>query len=192
MSDRADRYRPRREKRPGASRALTVARFLLCLAQPLTFTVLFASMSACILPLAPEFQDPPAAQNYPPVITDADPAIGSVTMAKTFTLLVRDANLNDNLYVRWEADYPPLTPNTRSLNGSGTIYPHPTDVSPVEVAVPVDCTADNLATNISQHQVMAIIADRPFIAGMNLDQTEPGGFVVKATWLLNLECMTPP
>jgi hypothetical protein len=158
----------------------------------LPLLLMVTSISACIVPLAPEFQDPPAAQNYPPTVVSADPPLGSIVTQKSmFSLVLRDPNVNDDLFVRWEADFPPFNPNlTRGLNGSGTTIPHPTGgLQVVDTSVIVDCQANALATSIPQHQIMAIVADRPFLPGGDLDSSD--GNVLKASWTLNLECMPP-
>src|SRR5215471_15875644 len=83
--------------------------------------LLVPPMSACILPVAPEFQDPPASENFGPVITDSSPALGSVVTKvggaplPPFRVTITDPNLGDNLHVRWLADYPPRSNNTRTL-----------------------------------------------------------------------------
>ena len=46
-----------------------------------------------------------------------------------------------------------------------------------------------LVTSLKQHQVMVIIADRPFMTGSTDTVADQAGFVVKASWTLSLECM---
>jgi hypothetical protein len=160
-------------------------------------------MSACVLPIAPEFQDPPAAANVAPSFTDVVPPIGMIvdgtpTRVPVFTVSVTDMNLGDNLHVRFLADFPPFTANTRTLM-KDTEIAHRTDGRPIlqDVSETPNCTVDSLA-KIPQHQIMAIVADRPFDdspppAGMTADLTkllDPAGDGRKtiATWTLNLEC----
>jgi hypothetical protein len=164
---------------------------------------LVSVMSACVLPIAPEFQDPPAAANFSPVITDSVPPIGMIvdavpTRVPAFTVSVTDPNLGDNLHVRWLADFPPDTANTRDMVPDFEID-HRTDGRPIlmDSSVTPSCSAHNLA-KIPQHQIMAIVADRPFDdspppPGMAADLTkllDPDGQGKKviATWTLNLEC----
>ena len=181
------------------TRKVRVARMLLRSAVICSVSV----MSACVLPIAPEFQDPPAAANFSPVITDAVPLIGMIvdgTPARvpTFTVSVTDPNLGDDLHVRFLADFPPATANTRTLV-KDTLIAHSTNGKPLlqDVSATPSCTTDNLA-KIPQHQIMAIVADRPFDnspppAGMAPDLTklidpDRQGKKVIATWTLNLEC----
>jgi len=74
----------------------------------------------CVLPVGPEFQDPPAEIQQPPYFlsppggTDGSPFYEqTVTLSGTtpqqFVAVVADANLNDTLTVRWVANYPPAT-----------------------------------------------------------------------------------
>jgi hypothetical protein len=183
-------------------RLLRLARAMLGIARtskrPIAIALALFPMSACILPLAPEFQDPPAAQNYPPVIVDSDPPIGEVVTTTTFSVIVRELNLGDDLYVRWVADYPPYAADkTRTLNDPNTKVPHPVDMA-TDFDLPsvtVDCVLNELNPQITMHQIMVIVADRPFVstdaqpAGqIDLALVTPPGFAVKGSWTLNLGC----
>jgi hypothetical protein len=157
-----------------------------------TLALTSASMSACVLPIAPEFQDPPTAQNYAPIILDSDPPQGSAVMSATFTVVVTDPNVADDLYVRWIIDYPPDSANTRVLVSSLKIA-HSVDGRPLNqpVTVTIDCVLGGLA-KIAQHQVLVVVADRPFLPPQPpqnvLALVEDPGFAVQASWTLNLEC----
>jgi hypothetical protein len=165
----------------------------------LAVTALLLSLPcACVIPLAPDFQDPPAAQNFAPVITDSFPDNGAVvtaTMVPTmFRVTVSDPNLNDDLHVRWIADYPPFSANSRRLLDrdippSNAATPQSTDVS-----ITIDCLTSTLALGLTQHQIMVFIADRDFLPGDNqpLDRKltalpDTAGHA-EAHWILNLEC----
>jgi hypothetical protein len=157
-------------------------------------------MSACVLPIAPEFQDPPAAANYSPLILDSNPQIGSVVVAANpmmvppFTVFVSDPNVGDDLHVRWLADFPPFTMNTRDMVLDDH-FTHSSNGVPLNAMSEVtpSCSAHNLA-KIPQHQIMAVVADRPFDntqVGPNADLTklsDPNGRKVVATWTLTLGC----
>src|SRR5207302_72257 len=70
---------------------------------------LFA-MSGCVIPVAPQFDDPE--QNYPPYIVSSDPGEGSIFTPgatpddRDIAVTLADQNLNDHLFVRWIFDYP--------------------------------------------------------------------------------------
>jgi hypothetical protein len=164
-------------------------------------------MSACVLPIGPEFQDPPAAANFAPQILDSQPAIGSIvtvtgtaTAAPPFRVSVSDPNVGDDLHVRFLADFPPKTGNTRTLivdhvvthNADGTRLNEDVTVTP-------SCGTFNLA-NIALHQIMVIVADRPFLdkpaaPGLPVDLTklaDPEGLEVVASWTLEMDCQASP
>jgi hypothetical protein len=179
-------------------RLSSVARRMLCSAGiilPLLSTTL--PMSACVLPVAPEFQDPPTSANSPPFFITTDPEIGFVvTKAKaSFTVTVSDLNVEDDLSYRWIADYPPYTDNTRRLSDDGTIS-HSADGKTLQqdISVTPDCVSNMLAKT-PRHQIMVIVADRKF-EPLQATPTQPIDFArvptgagkVIATWTLELEC----
>jgi hypothetical protein len=180
-----------------ATRAGGVARMLLRLC-----SIGFVSvMSACVLPIAPEFQDPPAAANFSPIIVDSDPPLGEIvsatpTSSQKFTVTVSDPNLGDDLHVRFLADFPPNTTNTRDMVPDAQVT-HSSNGQPLnkDVSVTPSCTTHNLA-KIPEHQIMVIVADSPFDdgpapAGLPVDLTrllDPHGLKVIGTWILKLDC----
>jgi len=155
-----------------------------------------SQISACVLPIAPEFQDPPASANYAPRIINTIPpqgsiVTGSITGISPFTATVTDPNLGDSLYVRWLADYPPQGPNTRTLVPDTKMGNSPTGQ---DVAAAVSCTNVQLAP-ITEHQITVIVADRPFSTSPTDDKTalmDPVGFTVQANWILKLDCTVAP
>lgn len=151
--------------------------------------------SACVVPIGPQFQDPPAAQNFAPTITDSFPPNGEIVMTKNFRVTVSDPNLADFLHVRWIADYPPYGPNSRLL-AAPDLPNSATATTPLrqETSITVDCLSSNLSLGLMQHQIMVIIADRPFLTDDNLPQDrkltslpDDAGHV-EAHWTLQLEC----
>jgi hypothetical protein len=152
-------------------------------------------MSACIIPLGPDFQDPSASANYAPYFESAIPDFNSIVTPPqlTFTLTVTDPNLGDNLYVEWFADYPGA--NYRSVPAPLT-FPHSMNNQPLHqpVTATIDCIADHLApTNDGEHRIEVIVADRPFVDPVppetRLDLVQDPGFVVRGSWILEqLSC----
>jgi hypothetical protein len=155
------------------------------------------SMSACIIPLGPDFQDPSGAQNYPPYIISATPDFDSIVSTLMFSVTITDPNVGDNLHVRWVADYPSTTQDYRTLipdsvhehSANGELL-HATD------QFNLDCVADNLAmTSTGQHRIEAIVADRPYLTDPvdgKLDDVESGGYVTRATWIVQVACTSSP
>lgn len=152
-------------------------------------------MSACVLPIAPEFQDPPASQNYPPYFVSTEPEIGSVVNTPMFRVSVLDPNLGDTLHFRWLADYPLFTGNTRVLIRD-LESPPPTNGSLQfrESFVQPDCNLNTLA-KLPSHRIMVIVSDREFLNPMKEGSTEvdfgripSDGHKLVASWTLDMEC----
>lgn len=81
-----------------------------------TFLSIFSLLPACVLPVGPDFQDPPTVPNYPPYFVAVGPntPFFSSTVAisdsgTTFEVIVADPNAGDTLSVRWVSDYPIYT-----------------------------------------------------------------------------------
>jgi hypothetical protein len=159
-------------------------------------------MSACVLPIAPAFQDPAASVNYAPEILLPDPMLGSIVSgtpmkAPTFHVTVSDPNVGDTLYVRFLADYPPNTANTRNLTPPERTFAPTADGTRIvgDVDVTPSCSVFNLA-NIPIHQIMVVVADSPFLdalpePGQPVDLTklkDPSGLEVFGSWTLEMEC----
>ena len=183
---RAAEAHPRRGRR--ATRLPKLARSLLSLkVVPVVLLTLVSPMSACVVPVAPNFQDPLGEPNVPPYIANAMPAVGSFVPNNTgaFTVTVTDQNVGDPLSYRWVIDYPPFSiSNTRpqaiqtiplSANGTQQFNPE---------SLPSPCDLNPAA--ISIHQLEFILADRAFDTTDTkvLDALPPGsdGFVVRANW----------
>ncbi len=86
-------------------------------------------MSACIIPVAPNFQDPPSQPDSVPglQVTSQTPAPGTIytildssspSTTPTFYVTVSDPDPNVTLYYRWIFDYPPHTDVSRLATDS--------------------------------------------------------------------------
>jgi hypothetical protein len=156
---------------------------------------LMAFQSACVLPLAPEFEDPPAAQNFAPLIVDSFPVNGAVVSTPMFRVTVDDPNVADVLYVRWIADFPPFNDSSRRLGDDVKLPPPATGMFRPDVVLNVDCTLHALARTTTTHQIMVVVADRPFrppdqetSLDRKLTSLPIGAPRAEAHWTLNLEC----
>lgn len=155
-------------------------------------------MPACIIPIGPEFEDLP---NFPPVIVNADPPVGSVVTApidptalQAFRVTLLDRNLADTLYVRWLVDYPPINSNSRLLEESSTPAPS-SKVERDPVSLQPKCRF--LPLGITQHQVLLAVSDRDWLPFSDAPATLPytgvpaSANVTFAAWTLNIECKEP-
>jgi hypothetical protein len=173
---------------PHGRRLRQLARSLLSLKVGLVVLLtLVSSMSACVVPVAPNFQDPLGEPNVPPYIANAMPAVGSFVPNDTgaFAVTVTDQN-GDTLSYRWVIDYPPYSvSNTRpQAIGTVTVAANAGQQSnPLMLSSPCDL---NPAPTVAVHQLEFILADRDFDTAdpKVLDALLPGsvGFVVRANW----------
>ena len=184
---------------PVKARAFALARLLLNRLGIITSALTLASMSACVLPLAPEFQDPATSQNTPPIIRLSDPPLGEIvagmtTPTQSFSVTVTDQNGGDTLYVRWMADYPPYSSEVTRLLVDHTILPSP-DGTPLvtDDAIMVNCALSNLSPTVARHQVFVIVADRPFEDPATTTPNDYAlvpspGIPVTGTWIWEHQC----
>ena len=82
------------------------------------FILLASHLSACIIPIAPEWQDPLAAENVAPRFIESTPPFGSIDLtvppdgAASMLVVVTDPNVRDDLHVRLVADFPRWIPTS--------------------------------------------------------------------------------
>jgi hypothetical protein len=156
------------------------------------------STSACVIPLAPEFQDPE--DNYPPFVLSADPPEGTrispAEVDRPIKITLGDQNLSDTLFARWIYDYPVRDPAlTRfgqedEIARSGTVTRRTIQLEP-------SCLRHNIARGPLQHRLTLSVSDRPFLDPDKgetvsplapLDSPRDGAHRVRITWVLELEC----
>lgn len=151
--------------------------------------------TSCVVPVGPEFQDPE--DNYPPYVIESTPPVGATLSVvpgtpATVQAKVGDANVQDKLYARWIFDYPPVSADGAvSPPVLDIILPTGTDRGVLSLAP--DCTQHKLAANLNPHRLMLAVADRPFLAPSQApaapyDTVAPGGQVLRAVWVVNLDC----
>lgn len=157
---------------------------------------LVALLSACVIPIGPEFREPEP--NHPPALVSASPQAGeNAPGTSEFNILVSDANLGDTLHVRWFYDYPPFSRLlTRRAPGADEILPPPRDGNPVRAlrAFRPSCVAHNVAPGLPTHQLLLLVADRPFAPPAEASERYPyhavseGGALLAVSWTLALDC----
>jgi hypothetical protein len=184
--------RPARPSRGASTRGRRVsplARLLLRSARELCLLVLLP-MSACIIPVGPDFRDPDGVPNSPPFIISATPTQGSnVPEGTLFTVTASDNDVGDHLYFRWVMDFPPLVPSTRfqadeiqpAADGTRAIQPK---------SFTFECF--NM-TSPSPHRVMVIVSDRPFLS----NSANPGAVPANVhpaivSWVWEADCPRLP
>jgi len=148
---------------------------------------------ACVVPVAPQFEDPGG--NYSPFVVSSTPAAGAVlpSAGGTIEVTLGDPNLEDILGVLWLIDYPPYDFTSRiglplfKRPPSGTVNRQIIRFAP-------SCSDNHIASGLASHRVTLSVADRPFLpadqapADLPLDSVTDGGFVVRTTWIVDLEC----
>lgn len=153
-------YLPMREpaQGPGCPRFGGLVRVLLAW----TIRTAVVLSTGCLLPLAPDFQDPPKAPNYPPSFQVVKPfAETSVTAGSdSFHVDVEEPNPQDTLYVRWVADYPPYTAGkTKQLGSDVILLPGQDRAADYMLPTPAPCSAFSAG---AEHRLVTIVSDRPF------------------------------
>ncbi len=157
----------------------------------LVLWTLFAA-SACIIPLAPEFEAPEA--NLSPYIVSAEPRVAAeVGENEEIVVVLADPNLGDELHLRWVFNYPPFVSATSRLFEGG-VLPAPLGGNPIRsrvARVQPECFRD-LLPNVPYHRAMLVVSDRPFLPAVDslhpFDHVPPDALVVRASWVVRKEC----
>lgn len=151
-------------KAAGSQGVASVARRLLALA-PMAFA------GACILPPPLEIGTEDAGVSSPPVVeqvlpddfaTPGPPIKLQPDQPRTMTLVVRDADLEDTVFVRFFVDYNRPDPGNFKASCSA---PPPLEGGPLRN---VDCETQTLCDGIApdndiEHFLEAVVADRTFL-----------------------------
>jgi len=164
-------------------------------------------MSACIIPVAPNFQDPPSISDSGPFLSSFSPgAFGElvtvpVPQGTQFSANVTDLNVKATLSIRWVMDYPPASDATHLVEQSPITpradgLPQPITTPPPGQPGVVNC--DWVIQRLtSTHQLELIVADSEFAdsstAGLPPDRKfdtpkDPNGHVVHALWPIDISC----
>jgi hypothetical protein len=179
----------RRARSSSLARLLLHLLELLQLDRKLLLLLAASFMPACIIPIGPDWQDPPGEENVAPQVRDATPFFGtelivSGTEAK-FSIDVTDAN-GDGIFLRWfagQADQPfvrRLTPDSPPL--PKTVNKN--EVRPIQESF--DCL--DFMYLPARLNILAVVADRDFVASPIT--VEEGGKVTFASWTMNFPCPT--
>jgi hypothetical protein len=178
---------PTDARSPRGARPTCLARLLLSMLREAPVVSLLLASSACVIPVVPEFTDPPAAKNLPPIVLSTNPQNGTIVFGTTnFSVRLTDPNPGDNIHVQWVADLQP--------NSSGRTFDTEQFLARVDgtdqLAQPsakVGCGSNFLDRQISLHSIHMLAGDDEF------DPTDPkklknGHAPVEVAWTLNLPC----
>ncbi len=161
-------------------------------------------MSACIIPVAPNFQDPPSVPTSgPPSLSGFSPknfgelVTVPVPAGQLFSANVTDLDPKATLRIRWIVDYPPYSDATKLVEQS--------PISPgadgqtinqlITTGTPVDCSWINQPLT-SSHQLELVVADSDFLDSSNpnlpadrkLDSARDPNGVAYAFWPIVISC----
>jgi hypothetical protein len=153
-------------------------------------------MSACVLPVGPQFDDPE--ENFPPFVVSSDPGVGEIFTpgqdeagARVITVTLGDHNRGDFLSLRWLLDYPSTDPGGSQLLMVAELPPSGRPDRSPDKFVPF-CPRPGTGTNT--HRLVLSVSDRKFLdqgAGENVspdaprDSYRPGANRIRAVWILN-------
>jgi hypothetical protein len=162
---------------------------------PLTTALALAALaSGCVIPLAPQFDDPEA--NYPPYVITSTPTVGEIFTPgmtddnRQITVTLSDQNLHDNLYVRFLVDYP----------GTDTSNSHlflQFELAPTGVAARDSVRFRPVCERLGgagYHRLLMAVSDRPYqdaFLGQAVDPEAPLDTVpddanrIRVSWYLN-------
>jgi hypothetical protein len=181
-------------ERPSALRTRHISLVLLA---GLTVT------SACVVPVAPQFDDPEP--NFPPFVVSSDPGVGEIITYtadapnRAIMVIVGDNNLGDSLFVRWLIDYPSTDPDNMRKALEARFLPSTAVIrSPPLKFLPNCNIIPRSAAN--PHRLVLSISDRPFLDKENgdmvsndspFDSVPDGANRTRVVWLLHMDCPGP-
>ena len=153
---------------------------------------LLSSMPACIIPVAPDFQDPVSSPEVAPWIHDPVPVFNSSVSVDpkhpgVITVQVTDPNIGDQLYQRWIVNFPETNPTLQTVTVLDSTISRgdlPTGVAETTV----HC-GDSWTLNPAEQQIELIVADGPFADTSQHDEVgDPSTERAYASWNLFFQC----
>ena len=161
-------------------------------------------MSACIIPVAPNFQDPPSVPGAGPFLSGFTPgSFGEhvtvpVPDGRQFSANVIDQDINPTLYVRWAVDYPPLVDGVTYWEPGPMIKPS-SPGQPISTTTITQLITCRWITQplTSTHQLELIVSDGAFAdtstSGLLPDKKldtplDPNGHVAYGLWPIDISC----
>jgi hypothetical protein len=159
-----------------------------------------SSMSACIIPVGPDFQDPPPQPGSPPSISaTAQYPFGSINtfqppatgqLPPQFSANVTESDVGVPVYYRWIFDFPPWSSSTQKGNDL-PISAH-VDGTPINQTVyqPIDCSSIGLTSRPSngEHRLELAVSESSFEGIPNLDTPMDGTQPAIQNWIIVISC----
>lgn len=157
---------------------------------------LLSSMPACIIPVAPDFQDPVSFPQVAPWIHDPSPyafgqvvSVTSTTAAVVFSVQVTDLNASDTLYGRWIVNPPGLqnNPTLETVTLQTDVVTNRPQPTLAQFEFPIMCGSNSWKSNPLPQQLELVVADGEFTD--DLDRVDPQKTRRSyANWTIVLEC----
>ncbi len=159
---------------------------------------LFSPMLACVIPAAPDFQDPISSPNVAPWLHDPYPAFGQIVSVPPMeansqqgypiSVSVTDLNAADVLHARWIINYPLYQGANTYILSEQTL----TRLSPTEARAEfkVQCVG-GWTSNPAPQQLELVVADGPFaypVDARNPDVVAGDTRKSYANWTLIMPC----
>jgi len=189
----------RRARRSRLARLLLQLLELFQLDRKLLLLLAASLMPACIIPVGPDWGNPPGEPNLPPRFEVTKPVSGSHIGAagvQTFTITVSDPNVREPLFLKWLEEFPPFTVETHEIAAMNPMVPPSATGEAMRAPIPEMFDCGKLANNTkTEHLITAVVADRPFVIGGPLGQpllVEDNGQTDTATWTMSLTCQISP
>ncbi len=174
----------------------------------LSLGLFMTSFSGCVLPVGPRFEDPPATENYVPVIISSMPLAGSTVTAVGATHSPSQPPSRIPTWATpftragWVVEYPPFKSGSSHLLQAEDSPPassasgQPWDANP---SITTSCV-DPYPIGQPRHTITLFISDRPYwepgadhaptdretLLTTNIEGT--GSRIAQANWTLNLLC----
>jgi hypothetical protein len=163
--------------------------------KPLLLLFAASLTPACIIPVGPEFQDPPGVPNSPPYAIAPDPVEGwhSVSPTAEFTVTPADVNVGDPLFVKWVTDYPPFSDETHTFPPETIPPPANGSLSRPPQSFRPEC--GQLGKKSPTHTISVGISDRAFVTPENpsdLFAAQDKAPVRVVIWTLERSCPSTP
>ena len=162
---------------------------------PLSLSLL---TSGCVIPVAPDFQDPPLEPNFPPTVKATGPVnFGTLVnivatptnpiASANFEATVSDQNPGDHIWVQWIFD------NTQPFNGAishaiPAMDVGPTNGNPLAISLLVSCNLGLVMNSTSLHQLLLIVSDRQPVEGGAFEDITSPGFAAFGGWPFYMPC----